>query len=204
MPPITITLNQVYSHHPCHEEWTKLLTAQGKSAPDDMPFPLSSLLDSNGLADTLWALRCLPEHDALWRKYAVWCARQVEHLMTDERSRTALDVAWRYACGEATEGELRAAWAAAWAAARAARDAARAAARAARDAAWAAARTAGADAAARTAGADAAAWAARDAARGAGADAAAMAAGADAAAWAAAWAAQTGKLREILNAGEWV
>ena len=189
MPPITITLNQIRAHHPCHEGWAKLLTAQGKSAPDDMPFPLSSLLDSNGLADTLWALRCLPEHDALWRKYAVWCARQVEHLMTDERSCTALDVAWRYACGEATEEELGAAGAAA--------DAARAAAWA---AAWGAAGAAGA--------AWAAAWAAAGAAR-AAAGAARAAAGAAAraardAAEAAAGAAQTGKLREILNAGEWV
>ena len=185
MPPITITLNQIRAHHPCHEGWAKLLTAQGKSAPDDMPFPLSSLLDSNGLADTLWALRCLPEHDALWRKYAVWCARQVEHLMTDERSCTALDVAWRYACGEATEEELGAAGAAADAAAGAAADAAA-------EAAWAAAEAARAAAEAARAAAEAA-WAA--------AEAAWAAAGA---ARAAAGAAQTGKLLEILNAGEWV
>lgn len=75
------------------------------------------------------------------RLFAVWSARQVQHLMTDPRSRAALDVAERHANGEATDAEL--------AAARdAARDAARAAARAAaRDAAWAAARAAARDAA---------------------------------------------------------
>jgi len=52
------------------------------------------------------------------RLYAVWCARQVQHLMTDQRSIDALDVAERYANGLATENELDIARAAAWDAAR--------------------------------------------------------------------------------------
>ena len=78
------------------------------------------------------------------RLIAVKCARQVQHLMKDERSINALDVAERFANGEATQEELTAArdaaaaaGDAAWAAAGAARDAAWAAAG---DAAWAAAR----------------------------------------------------------------
>jgi hypothetical protein len=47
------------------------------------------------------------------RLYAVWCARQVQHLMTDKRSIAALDVAERYADGRATDVELDAARAAA-------------------------------------------------------------------------------------------
>ena len=75
------------------------------------------------------------------RLFAVWSARQVQHLMKDHRSITALDVAERHASGQATDEELYAAMdaarAAAWAAARAA---ARAAAwDAERAAAWAAA-----------------------------------------------------------------
>ena len=75
------------------------------------------------------------------RLMAVAFARQVQHLMNDQRSINALDVAQRYANGETTVDELKAAWAAAraaWAAARAAG----AAAWAAWDAAWAAARAA--------------------------------------------------------------
>jgi hypothetical protein len=48
------------------------------------------------------------------RKFAVWCARQVQHLMTDARSVAALDVAERHAEGLATDAELHAARDAAW------------------------------------------------------------------------------------------
>ena len=63
------------------------------------------------------------------RLFAVWSARQVQHLMTDPRSLAALDVAQRHANAEAADEELEAAWAAgaagaaeaaAWAAARSA------------------------------------------------------------------------------------
>lgn len=93
------------------------------------------------------------------RLFAVWCARQVQHLMKDKRSLDALDVAERFALGKASVEELRAAGDAAW-------DAARVSADAAGDAAWAAA--AAADAA------DYAAWAV---ARGAARDAAGAARG---------------------------
>ena len=125
--------------------------------------------------------------DAQLRKFAVWSARQVQYLMTDQRSIEALNIAERFAEGDATDLELAeswdaaraaacdaadaadAAWAAAWAAEWAAADAAWAAAwAAARDAAWAAAW--------------AAEWAAADAARAAGAAARAAADAARAAA----------------------
>jgi len=64
------------------------------------------------------------------RLFAVFCARQVEHLLTDQRSLSAIATAERYANGEATSDELAAACAAACAAAwDAASDAARSAAR---------------------------------------------------------------------------
>ena len=50
------------------------------------------------------------------RLYACWCARQIWHLLTDERSRTAVMVAERHADGLATDAEFTAAGAAAWAA----------------------------------------------------------------------------------------
>jgi hypothetical protein len=92
------------------------------------------------------------------RLFACWAVRQVWHLLTDQRSRTAVEVSEKFANGEATSEELDAvgdaAWAAAWDAARAAARAAAgdAAGDAARDAARAAAWAAAGDAAGAAAG----------------------------------------------------
>jgi hypothetical protein len=132
---ITISLKQIKDRNPCKDGWKKLLASKGGDKADmDTQFPVADILESNDLNDTLWALRCLPEHNNLWRKYAVCCARQVQHLMTDQRSLDALDVAWQHSEGKATDSELAAARDAAWSAAWSA------AAGAARDAAWSAAR----------------------------------------------------------------
>ena len=96
------------------------------------PVTIESIFESNGVDDALWALRCVKDNDRDLRLYAVWCARQVEHLMTDKRSKNALDISERFANGDATEKDLNAAraaagdaeWAAAWDAAGAAAGAA--------------------------------------------------------------------------------
>ena len=111
--------------------------------------------------------------DVELRRFAVWSARQVLHLMTDERSVNAIDIAEHYADGAATDEELATARAAAYAA-YAAADAAHSAAYAAADAAAYAAYAA-ADAAAYAAH-SAAYAAARAAARAAATSAAARAA----------------------------
>jgi hypothetical protein len=151
--PWTTTLNQIRDHSPCKEGWEKLLKHLGKTKADDEPLALLTILDSNGLDDALWCLRAVKGHEREMRIYAVWCARQVQHLMTDERSIAALDVAERYANGAACGAELATAWAAA------------------EDAAWSAAGDA-AEAAAWAAAMGAGRGAARGGARGAAQDAA--------------------------------
>jgi len=133
------TLKKIRACSPCESGWTQLLKHLGKTTADDEPLPFSVILESNGLDDALWCCRAAPEYDREWRLFAVWCARQVQHLMTDKRSIEALDVAERFANGSATTQELDAAWDAASAAAGAAAGAAVAAGAAAWDAARAAA-----------------------------------------------------------------
>ncbi len=145
------TLNQIRAKGPCTSGWVKLLAHLGKTKADDEPLSIITILDSNGLDDALWCLRAVEGHDKEIRLYAVWCARQVQHLITDPRSLAALDVAERYANGDATKDELDAAARAAYAYAAAA-------------AAAADADAAAADADAAYAAADAAAYAAVDAA----------------------------------------
>ena len=137
------TLNKIRKYEPCIDGWQKLLAHLGKTKADDEPLSLLTILDSNGLQDALWCLRAVEGYDRELRLFAVWCAQQVQHLLTDQRSISALDVAERYANGEATQDELNAA----------------------RDAAWSAARSA-------TAYADAAAWSAAGATAGTAAAAA--------------------------------
>jgi len=146
------TLNKIRAHEPCSDGWKKLLKHLGKTEADDEPLNIKTIIESNGLEDALWCLRAVEGKDKEIRLYAVWCARQVQHLMTDQRSLDALDVAERFANDLASKEELKtardaarvAAWAtsgiaagvAAWAAAwRSARDAARAASDATSDAA---------------------------------------------------------------------
>lgn len=118
------TLNKIRAHAPCSDGWKKLLKHLGKTEADDEPLNIKTILESNGVDDAIWCLRAVEGKDKEIRLYAVWCARQVQHLMTDQRSIDALDVAERFANGLASEEEFRAAMAAA-------RDVALAAARAA-------------------------------------------------------------------------
>lgn len=112
--PVCTTLNAINIGQMPAGGGARLLTYLGKTAPDDEPLPLVTILDSNGMEDALWALRTITGEDARIRRYAVWCARQVQHLMTDPRSVDALDVAERHADGLATDDELQAANRAAW------------------------------------------------------------------------------------------
>jgi len=142
---ITTTLNRIAAQGPCSDGWRRLLKGLGKTRADDDVLTYARIVEINGIDDALWACRAEPQHAKEWRLFAVWCARQVEHLMDDPRSVAAINVAERFAHGMATQTELAAAgdaaWAAAWVAARAAAWVA------AGDAAWAAAGDAARDAA---------------------------------------------------------
>jgi len=164
MRNFTVTLKQLREHMACVEGYNKvvyMLKGVDYEYRDtymrfkhEEPISLVDIANNNGIEDAIWCLRC---NDAEWKRdsrlFAVWCARQVEHLMTDERSKNALNVSEQHANGLASDGEFAAARDAArdaaWDAARdAAWDAARAAARAAAmAAAWDAARAAAWDAA---------------------------------------------------------
>ena len=132
------TLNQIRAKSPCPDGWTKLLKHLNKTGSDDEPLEMLTVLESNGFDDALWCLRAVEGYDKEKRLLAVAFAREVQHRMFDPRSLAALDVAERFANGEATKEELElaksdaqsadAAAAAAWAAAYAARAAADAAA----------------------------------------------------------------------------
>jgi hypothetical protein len=159
------TLNKIRAHSPCRDGWEDLLRGLGKTAADDEPLWIDQILNINGVDDALWCLRAVENCDREIRLYAVWCARRVQHLMTDPHSIAAFDVVERYARGEASDAELEAALGLAVVAA--------VAEAAASSAAWAAYTTAARSvdaAAAEAAVAMAAAWPARDTERAAQAE----------------------------------
>jgi hypothetical protein len=160
----TTTLAKIKAAGPCQDRWRYALHNPAvKKIRADTPITVRQIVETVGLNDALWCLRAMPGHDDKWRLFAVSCARRVQHLMTDPRSVAALDVAERYALGQATDEELAAARAAASDGSSDAAWAASNAAWAASDAAWAAIAAARAASDAARAASDAA-WAARAAA----------------------------------------
>jgi hypothetical protein len=163
------TLNKIKPYSPCKDGWDKLLNHLNKTQADYEPLELRTILESNGLNDTIWAFRAVDGKDKEIRLFAADCAEMVlpiyeKDYPDDKRPRLAIQAARDYANGLITMQELAAARAAARAAAGAA--AGDSAGDSAGDA-WAAARAAG------WAAAGAAAWAAaRDAAGDAARDAA--------------------------------
>ncbi len=111
---ITTTLQRIQDHSPYSNGWRKLLKGLGKTKPDDEILSFAKIVEINGLVDALYYCRVEPQYAKEWRLFAIWCARQVQHLMNDQRSVSALNVAEAFANGLATADELQAAHEIAW------------------------------------------------------------------------------------------
>lgn len=104
--PLTTTLAKIRAHTPCVPGWRDLLRLLGKTKADDAPLLLEMIVDSHGVEDAIWCLRTVDATHRQARLFAVTCARRVQRLMRDSRSIAALDVAERYANGQASSYEL--------------------------------------------------------------------------------------------------
>ena len=114
---IAVTLKGIRKHSPCQESWTKLLASLGKTKAEETPVDLEYILDLLGLDDALWALRALPESmDSDVRLLVCDLVEPALKHTDDPRPARAVETARRYALGYATEEDLDAARAAAWAA----------------------------------------------------------------------------------------
>jgi hypothetical protein len=103
---IVTTLNQLYIHGPCKPRWNTLLAHLHKRAPDDEPLPLSVILDSNGLYDTIWCMRAVPNVERELRLYAARCLRLLDLADADANVLHAIDMVERFADGKVTDCEM--------------------------------------------------------------------------------------------------
>ena len=75
MKPITVTLDAIRKAYPCEDGWEKLLKSLGKTKADSEPLPLITILESNGVEDAIWCLRCMHSSELyLGGMFAAACA----------------------------------------------------------------------------------------------------------------------------------
>ena len=131
MNGLTTTLRLLRAHKACASRYAHLRRALGEGYGDNTSITIERILDLNGMDDALWALQATEqpeEAERLARLIACDFAcstplrdgRVTYDLLTNERSRRAIEVAHAFAYGGASQTELIAASAAAWDAARAA------------------------------------------------------------------------------------
>ena len=95
------TIDDIRSWGPCYDPSRHLPEGWSGTAVDILK------MDSVPLDDRIWVvLRTDLISERSIRLFAVAAARSVQHLMTDERSIRAIEVAERYANGLATDSEL--------------------------------------------------------------------------------------------------
>ena len=96
---ITTTLAEIRAHKPCASGWRTLATALGSDYGDTTPLPLARIVDTNGIADALWALvRVCPDGKRIAVEFAADCAERVLPIWEarypdDDRPRKAIEAA---------------------------------------------------------------------------------------------------------------
>ena len=121
------TLSEIKEHNPCGREigsnggWDKLLNHIGQGYPHDKPISLLTILEANGIADCLWAFRCLEDKVLTKRiavEFAIFCAERVLPIFegkypNDKRPRDTIELVKRYLKkpSSVSKKELRSAYA---------------------------------------------------------------------------------------------
>jgi hypothetical protein len=112
MSAITVTLAEIKLAQPCISGWRKVIEANGgMGAIPDKPFPVSSIIDSNGLQDAFWVIsectRIAKDHSMLWRKLSCWMIAQIITDDVDKVAKDCFEIIKRYCNGSASLGALR-------------------------------------------------------------------------------------------------
>lgn len=63
------TLAAIQTCGPCNAGWNKLITDLGPNFGYHTPLPFERILESNGIADAIWAMRTAPQYGREFRQY---------------------------------------------------------------------------------------------------------------------------------------
>ena len=109
------TLNEILKHNPCSQYsdkagWGLLLKNLDKKEADDEPLSLKYILESNGIEDAIWALRCFD-----YRDYCLFLADVAEGVLPifekqnreDKRPRRAVEAIRLFHQGAISKGDLK-------------------------------------------------------------------------------------------------
>lgn len=111
---LTTTLNKIRACSPCTSGWQTLLKHVGKDFDPDAEINLLTILESNGVADMLWALRATDQDSKrIASQLAIKFAEQAlpifeERRPNDARPRNAIQAARDYLDGKISLEGLRA------------------------------------------------------------------------------------------------
>jgi len=105
---VMVTLNQIKRKDLSADGWRKLLKVNGGRKVDfSKEFPLSSMLDTHDLNDTLSCCKRIPEHRPLMIKFEIFCVKNTIKCTKDKRVHKCLNTIEKYLKGKVPLEELR-------------------------------------------------------------------------------------------------
>lgn len=105
---VMVTLDQIKKHEPNYSMWEVLTSIRGKDENAlHKPFPLSSILDSNGLEDTLWCFRWVSKDNDVSTRFLLFCIKDIKKYSNDKQTHYYVNVLNKYLLKIITLRELR-------------------------------------------------------------------------------------------------
>ena len=104
-----LTLNQIKKYAPCGDGWKTLLASLNKTHADDEPIHIMDILNSNGLDDAVWCLRCCDYIDCclFLADVAESVLPYFEQHNTSQTPRKIIVAIRRYKRGEISQKQLK-------------------------------------------------------------------------------------------------
>jgi len=108
--PATTTMRRIWRFNPCPQGQALLRRHFSPLRVNDDPVLFTTLVDTCGLNNTIWAAQTRPDLGHLWRRYALFCARHVAHHVKHPTALAAMARTEEHLRGTVTRQQLAASW----------------------------------------------------------------------------------------------